>query len=68
MNEQGIAWMVAVGHHDPSPEESRNREHLRVFQASRPARPAIRERLAAIIARQQAAGLVATSALDCCAA
>lgn len=68
MNEQGIAWMVAGGHHDPSPEESRDREHFRALQASRPARPAIRERLAAMIAGGPAAGRVDTSTLDCCAA
>jgi hypothetical protein len=47
MNEQGIAWMVAGGHHDPSPEELRYRALRRALSETRPARPTLRERIAA---------------------
>jgi hypothetical protein len=68
MNEQGIAWMVAGGHHDSSPEETRYREQSRALRANRRAVPTLGERLAALIAGQQPAWQPETSAVDCCAA
>ena len=68
MNEQGIAWMVAGGHHDPSPEELRYRDHRKALVASRPPRPALRDRIAALIAGQLLTERTNTLALDCCVA
>jgi hypothetical protein len=68
MNEQGIAWMVAGGHHDDSPEEVRYRELRRALLAGRPPKPAFRERLAAVFAGRPTADRVEAFTVDCCAA
>lgn len=67
MNEQGIAWMIAGGSHDPSPEEIRQRALRRALADSRPVRPGLRQRFAEAIGGRQPAGAV-TLATDCCAA
>ncbi len=67
MNEQGIAWMIAGGSHDPSPEDLRQREQRSVLRASQAGRPGVRERLAAIVTGR-ASGSAAAVSTDCCPA
>jgi hypothetical protein len=66
MNEQSVAWLAEPHQHDPSPEELRDREHLRAL-ASRRLRRGLRERLAAITG-VPAADQHRAPALACCAA
>lgn len=68
MQEQGIAWMIAGGTHDDSPEERRQRALRAELSRSRPHRP-WRERLATAIAGRQLPSVTTTTiATDCCAA
>lgn len=68
MNEQGIAWMVAGSDHDPSPEELRYRALRRSLAESRPARSALRERIAAALGPTRTPRPVADCAIAGCAA
>ena len=67
MHEQGIAWMVARGHHDPSPEELRYRELRRALTLTRPPRATLREWVGAIVAGP-ASATVTDPTPDCCPA
>ena len=67
MNEQGIAWMIAGGTHDDSPEERRQRAQRRALAASQPERSGLRERLAGLITGRASRSAAAVSS-DCCPA
>ncbi len=67
MNEQGIAWMIAGGTHDDSPEERRQRAHRQALAASQPERAGLRERLTSLITGR-ASGPAAAVSTDCCPA
>jgi hypothetical protein len=68
MNEQGVAWLAVTSRHDPSPQDLRDRAHLRDLAARRPTRHGLRERLAAAIAGLPAIDGQTALALDCCVA
>ncbi|MGH2474469.1 MAG: hypothetical protein ACRDIL_04330 [Candidatus Limnocylindrales bacterium] len=65
MNEQGIAWMIAGGDHDPSPEDLRQREQRRALASSQRPRPRLHERLTAVITGRTSGPAAATSTHSC---
>jgi hypothetical protein len=67
VNEQGIAWMIAGGTHDDSPEELRQRAQRRALADSQPQRAGLRERLTGLITGR-ASGPAAAVSTDCCPA
>lgn len=73
MHDRGIAWMIAGGGRDESPEDRRMRPHRIAITESAPSRPAtwdlFRRRVAAVIADRNAAPTdTRTLATDCCPA